>query len=223
MNYLADAIEAFANRVRSPLLGSCILAFILINWKVLYVILFSAYEPVAKFEYFDANTDNYSLFVWPLSVGLLVGLFAPWLTLFGSWAASQPIQKQRIMADRLSSERLLQRAKLAKAREYEQSVIEQALIERAKRDEEIDNIEDDEKRKLLKDQVQQSRKDAAEKERLLDELAEAEQTRDQAIGYLQQRENELTQELSETKVELQSAMEFIRKIRMQEKLKGRNI
>ena len=49
--------------------------------------------------------------------------------------------------------------------------------------------------------------DVGELERLAQELHEAEETRDQAITYLQQREAELTNQLSQTEAELRAAMD----------------
>ncbi|WP_010138724.1 hypothetical protein [Oceanicola sp. S124] len=55
--------------------------------------------------------------------------------------------------------------------------------------------------------------DVGELERMAHELHEAEETRDQAITYLQQREAELTNQLSQTEAELSAAMEGLRDAR----------
>lgn len=55
--------------------------------------------------------------------------------------------------------------------------------------------------------------DLAELDRMSQELHEAEETRDQAITYLQQREAELTNQLSQTEAELNAAMEGLRDAR----------
>ena len=53
------------------------------------------------------------------------------------------------------------------------------------------------------------------------ELHEAEETRDQAITYLQQREAELTNQLSQTEAELSAAMDGLRDARSEaEELRG---
>jgi predicted nucleic acid-binding Zn-ribbon protein len=57
--------------------------------------------------------------------------------------------------------------------------------------------------------------DVNELERMSQELHEAEETRDQAIVYLQQREAELTNQLSQTEAELAAAMEGLRDARHQ--------
>ncbi|MGX9355361.1 hypothetical protein ACS3SW_09420 [Roseobacteraceae bacterium S113] len=58
-----------------------------------------------------------------------------------------------------------------------------------------------------------SKADVGELERMAQELHEAEETRDQAITYLQQREAELTNQLTQTEAELSAAMEGLRDAR----------
>ena len=55
--------------------------------------------------------------------------------------------------------------------------------------------------------------EVAELDRISQELHEAEETRDQAITYLQQREAELTNQLSQTEAELRAAMDGLRDAR----------
>lgn len=55
--------------------------------------------------------------------------------------------------------------------------------------------------------------DVGELERLAQELHEAEETRDQAITYPQQREAELTNQLSQSEAELRATMDGLREAR----------
>lgn len=55
--------------------------------------------------------------------------------------------------------------------------------------------------------------DVAQLDRMSEELHEAEETRDQAITYLQQREAELTNQLAQTEAELRAAMDGLREAR----------
>ncbi|MFY0633750.1 MAG: hypothetical protein JXQ91_08055 [Vannielia sp.] len=52
-----------------------------------------------------------------------------------------------------------------------------------------------------------------ELDKMAQSLHEAEETRDQAIAYLQQREAELTNQLSQTEAELSAAMDGLRDAR----------
>ncbi|WP_121632602.1 hypothetical protein [Tropicibacter alexandrii] len=58
-----------------------------------------------------------------------------------------------------------------------------------------------------------SQADMDQLERMSQELHEAEETRDQAITYLQQREAELTNQLAQTEAELRAAMDGLREAR----------
>lgn len=57
--------------------------------------------------------------------------------------------------------------------------------------------------------------DISELERLSKELHEAEETRDQAITYVHQREAELTNQLTQTEAELSAAMSGLREARLE--------
>lgn len=60
-----------------------------------------------------------------------------------------------------------------------------------------------------------SQSDVNQLEKMSQELHEAEETRDQAITYLQQREAELTNQLAQTEAELSAAMEGLRDARQE--------
>jgi septal ring factor EnvC (AmiA/AmiB activator) len=62
---------------------------------------------------------------------------------------------------------------------------------------------------------QVSSADLGEMESLAKALHDAEETRDQAIAYLQQREAELTGQLSQTEAELRAAMDGLREARQE--------
>ena len=61
--------------------------------------------------------------------------------------------------------------------------------------------------------IRVSGSDVGELEKMAQELHEAEETRDQAITYLQQREAELTNQLTQTEAELRAAMDGLREAR----------
>lgn len=69
--------------------------------------------------------------------------------------------------------------------------------------------------------IRVSGSDVGELEKIAQELHEAEETRDQAITYLQQREAELTNQISQTEAELSATMDGLREARREaEDLRG---
>ncbi|MBB3713155.1 chromosome segregation ATPase [Limimaricola variabilis] len=66
-----------------------------------------------------------------------------------------------------------------------------------------------------------TRADIGELDRMAQALHEAEETRDQAIAYLEEREAELTGQLKQSEAELRAAMEALREARHEaEDLRG---
>ncbi len=63
--------------------------------------------------------------------------------------------------------------------------------------------------------IRVSSSDVGELDRMAQELHEAEETRDQAITYLQQREAELTNQLSQSEAELRATMDGLREARQE--------
>jgi prefoldin subunit 5 len=57
--------------------------------------------------------------------------------------------------------------------------------------------------------------EVGELDRMAQALHEAEETRDQAITYLQQREAEITNQLAQTEAELRAAMDGLRDARQE--------
>lgn len=60
-----------------------------------------------------------------------------------------------------------------------------------------------------------SKAEIGELDRMAQALHEAEETRDQAITYLQQREAEITNQMSQTEAELRAAMDGLRDARQE--------
>ncbi|MEM8591495.1 MAG: hypothetical protein AAGF13_03115 [Pseudomonadota bacterium] len=60
-----------------------------------------------------------------------------------------------------------------------------------------------------------SKSDVGELDRMAQQLHEAEEARDQAITYLQQREAEISNQLTQTEAELSAAMEGLRDARQE--------
>ena len=58
-----------------------------------------------------------------------------------------------------------------------------------------------------------SQSDVGELDKLAQSLHEAEETRDQAISYLQQREAEMSNQMAQTEAELRAAMDGLRDAR----------
>jgi len=149
MDSLKEIFDAFGQRIKSPVFGYILIAFVACNWKPLYYVFFSGDPALEKFSFFDANTDAWSLYLLPLIFGLLSALFAPWVSNWGAWWATKPTNEKRIREVNEAHKVISAKNKWAAERETEKANKEQALIDAAKRDLEIKEIDDDDVRKDL--------------------------------------------------------------------------
>ncbi|NDW53286.1 hypothetical protein [Aliiroseovarius sp. PrR006] len=136
-DFLKDVFDAAQSRIRSPFIGSIVIVFLAINWQPLFYLLFADKPVRARFLYFEANTDNWSLYVYPPILGFLVAFAAPWLKLLGAWIASRPVRLLRNLQHHEEIEReihaLEQSARLADARAKQEKAEETRIIEAAER------------------------------------------------------------------------------------------
>ena len=87
---LKEIVGTFNERLRSPILGSILLAFFIVNWRPLFFLFFSDNSIPQKFVYFDANTSELSLYLLPLLIGSIIAILSPWLKHLGALIAKKP-------------------------------------------------------------------------------------------------------------------------------------
>ncbi|NIZ62191.1 hypothetical protein DL239_14515 [Sedimentitalea sp. CY04] len=141
MEFVKDITEAWAQRVKSPILGSVAISVVVINWKSFWFLFFAKADVLKKFEFFDSSTNTLTLFWYPLLVGLGLALALPWIQLGGAVLARRPVESlRRHQSDVLHEQRIYQlnhqireeelRAQLDKTRE-EAKIAAAERLERA--------------------------------------------------------------------------------------------
>lgn len=140
---LKDGMTAWLERVRSPIAGSIVLAFVAVNWQPIWFVIWSDVEATERFLYFDENTNWQTLYLWPVIFGFLLGILGPWLRWFGSLVANYPTKKYREIEDKQASD--LRIDAIARSIEEQnkrtdlQKASEEAELARAKSEEAADN------------------------------------------------------------------------------------
>lgn len=150
---IKDISDAVSERIKAPLYGYVILAFVAINWKGFFFLVMTTGAPALRWAAFESHTSFWSLYIWPVVVGLVLTLISPWTRYIFDWFANEPLTKSRHMAmkdkindtqaklelERLMSERI-------KNKELE-------LVRKAKMDHEIENsdLNPKERQQLNKD------------------------------------------------------------------------
>lgn len=142
MDIIKDIYEAWGARIKSNVFGSIVLAFIAVNWKVLYFLVFADVRVETKFNYVDVNTDYCSLLIFPVTIGLVLALLLPFANQFAHRLVTIPIDKMKTRDVALTVKRSYEKKifegreeakwkKIAKDSEYD-SAIKDAEIAEAK-------------------------------------------------------------------------------------------
>lgn len=144
MDGLKELVEAFSARIKSPIIGSIALAFVIVNWRPLFFLLFSGESADSKFLFFSCNTTGYSLYLYPVIAGLIFALILPWVNFLGAKAVEAPITRHRNMqldATHAEVEKKTRQAidlETANA-EYRRVLLESAKVEQDIKDAKIDD------------------------------------------------------------------------------------
>jgi hypothetical protein len=124
-------VEAWSERIRSPVLGSLAIAFVVSNWKPLFFLLFAEAPVWLRIRYFEHHTDSNSLVWYPLAVGVIAALLIPWISFGGAWVAKRPkFLLHRLQQDE-GTRREIEKLRIERERETARAEFEE---ERAKRE-----------------------------------------------------------------------------------------
>lgn len=156
MDALKDLVEAFSQRIRSPIVGSIAIVFVLANWKPIWYLLFAERPVRQKFRYFDASTDTISLYCIPIGVGVVYAFGLPWVKWAGAWIAQKPHAMLYDLQDGQASARRIkgyERATIEeKAKANLDAARETALLEAAKRRQQASELGEEELSKFVEAQ-----------------------------------------------------------------------
>ena len=180
---MKEVVDAVNNRIKTPYFGYAILAFIALNWRGFFLLILSKGKPEEKLALFDAQTDIYTLLIYPLAIGALVAATAHWLKFLFGIVERKPKELVENLQLEAEHKKTIKQSQLEQSRSNLFAVKENELIDRAKRDEAVADIEDSETKEKLIKQLDSIR---AERDMLSNELQSK-----------QQPENMLTKEAKE--------------------------
>lgn len=172
---MKEVVDAVNNRIKTPYFGYTILAFIALNWRGFFLLVLSKGKPEEKLALFDAQTDIFTLLLYPLAIGAIVAASAHWLKFIFAMIERRP--KELIENLQLEAEhrKTIKQSQLEQSRSNLFAVKEKELIDRAKRDEVVADIENAETKEKLMKQLEAIR---AERDMLSNELQSKQQQED---------------------------------------------
>lgn len=154
LDIFKEGADAWFQRIKSPIIGSVALSFIVLNWQPIFFVLFSDDTVLDRFAYYDANTSLSSLLIWPIVAGLLLGLATPFLNYFGSYAAKWPTENWRLLQAESANAVLTRKAEMAAEREVASAEFKEAALREARASQAIKDAElDDSTREELEEKL----------------------------------------------------------------------
>lgn len=156
---MKDLFEAINTRIKEPYWGFLVLSFLAFNWKGLFLLCFSIGTAQQKIALFEAETNFWSLIVFPVVTALFILLITPWLKVLFGWMSRLAYEKLNSQELDREHKYLAEKNKLEKERAKELANKENELIDQAKRDVDIENIENENVKDSLKREIEQLRKE----------------------------------------------------------------
>lgn len=152
-----DFIDALKTRINSPVLGYFGFAVLAFNWQAFFFLFVQDNDVPQRIQFFEQNTTASSLIGWPLTFSLSFSVLYPWITLFVTWLSAKPMELKEVIQANSEHKILVRRKQLEEARSKLLANAEVELIERAKRDQELDMVQNEELRQKLRAELDQLR------------------------------------------------------------------
>jgi hypothetical protein len=152
-----DFVDALKSRFNSPVFGYFGIALFAFNWKAIFFLLAQTGDVLPRITFFEQNTSAFSLTVWPGLFALGFSLLYPWLLLLVASLTSKPNVMKELIQVNSEHRLLIRRKQLEEARSSLLATTERELIERAKRDQELEGLQNEELRDRLRTELEQLR------------------------------------------------------------------
>lgn len=154
---MKDLLDAINTRVKEPYWGFFLLSFLAFNWRGLFLLCFATGSAQEKIILFESETTVWSLIICPIITALVILLITPWLkVLFG---LASRLAYEKLNSQELAREHkyIAEKNKLEKERAIELANKENELIDQAKRDIDIEKINDENTKVSLKAEIDKLR------------------------------------------------------------------
>lgn len=152
-----DFVDAVKTRLNSPVLGFFGLALLAFNWQAFFFLVVQEGDALTRIQFFEQHTSTSSLVVWPLSFSLVFSVLYPWLLFLVIWITARPNELKEMVQATSEHKVLVRRKQLEEARSNLLAHAEQELIERAKRDQELDQLQNEDLKQKLRQELEQLR------------------------------------------------------------------
>ena len=111
-----------------------------------------------RIDYFDNHTTFYSLILGPAIIAICGAITYPWINALFLFLCKKPTELRNSIQALAEHSLLVKKQELEEVRSALLQRKEQEIIQRAKRDEELESLEDTEMKEKVKDEINRLRK-----------------------------------------------------------------
>ena len=159
---MKELFEVINTRVKEPYWGFFLLSFLAFNWKGLFLLCFASGTAQEKIKIFDEYTNVWTILVCPIAIAFFILIITPWLKLLFSWISTSAYEQLNSHDLRREDKYLSEKIELERKRALVLANKEEELIDQAKRDIDINKIEDEDVKESLKREIENLRKERNE-------------------------------------------------------------
>lgn len=140
---MKEIIDALTARLKSPVCGYFFFAFVAINWKPIFYLFASSTEASERIAHFESSAGWPTLFIFPAVAACIFAAINPWVNFGFAWLIQKPTHLKNALQAVSEHKLLVEKMKLEKLRNRLAEAEERKIIDRAKRDQELNAIEDE--------------------------------------------------------------------------------
>jgi len=159
-----EILQVLESRIKSPVVGYFTLAILIFNWQEIFFLFADAGAASGRITYFVENTSSASLFWYPAISAIAYTLVYPWVNLVFLYLCRKPTDLKNNLQASSEHRLLIEKNKLESIRSEYLATAEKSIIDQAKRDLEVNKIEDEELKQNVKSNIQSLRKKSSKEE-----------------------------------------------------------
>ncbi|WP_417812660.1 hypothetical protein [Thalassospira alkalitolerans] len=127
-DFFDSVFEAWSERIRSPILGSIAIVYLLLNWQPLFYVFFGKVSVLERFQYYNCQPSRWKLldylpnetlrsYIWsatPILLGLTLAFLLPWVRYYGATLAKSANAKLSTLQENEASRKRIREYKKEK-------------------------------------------------------------------------------------------------------------
>lgn len=108
-DFLESIVDSYKDRIKSPLIGSFMISFMIFNWRAFAILIFSDWPIHTRIKWVEEHYSENKNFVWPILISIFYVLILPYINLFFDWLLSMYTNKRMLKINYKRNSELVRR------------------------------------------------------------------------------------------------------------------